>query len=584
MAMNGVAALNVYKKVAIIRKSTDVLSYEDSEGNVKTITDLHLAAAATTTHHTTTKKSKSDIPVPKIKNVETYKTDIPPNYKIPLSYVRYKRPTLQELKDNVQYVIDAEDEAWLLNNSKFGGSIPSPKTPTTTTTTTTESTNNDRKRSLDEVEKPPPPPTTCRLPLDMFEIMIDIMETATAFDAIIRKDQAEVLILNKLPQLYHMYPVKAGAGVVKIKDVLQDVYNYWVSKRSKLKRPLLRRFWPVTSSDDTNPHLVFRPREKEKYKLRKKRQNDMEAYRKLQQLKQDFEHVRVLMELVIHREELSRSLILLQKEWFQQKLYDCIDTSGEPRISKDLERTTLDELLQVRQLFDLQRMRTSRRAIAGGGGISSSNIGGAAATTDMMANRMGEGMFSTGTTGGSTANATPKVIAGQNHGEPAPNFLHPLSTRESYTTSWDDAVPHVTTFVNAAPEPTFRFRHRPRVGRGGRLCIDRYPLPANPNVPTFFRAGGASIKERRAPKQRLLDLLPPPLDHEELQRKVNNICLTALQEDYDAISKPLGTARGVTAPEVDEQNDGEAVVVRVEDWLNTDDQLWGEERFAIGPL
>jgi hypothetical protein len=47
MSMNGVAALNVYKKVAIIRKSTDVLSYEDSEGNVKTVTDLHLEAAAT---------------------------------------------------------------------------------------------------------------------------------------------------------------------------------------------------------------------------------------------------------------------------------------------------------------------------------------------------------------------------------------------------------------------------------------------------------------------------------------------------------------------------------------------------------
>jgi len=46
MSMNK-ATLNVYQKVAIIRKADDVLSYEDSEGNVKTITDLHLAAAAT---------------------------------------------------------------------------------------------------------------------------------------------------------------------------------------------------------------------------------------------------------------------------------------------------------------------------------------------------------------------------------------------------------------------------------------------------------------------------------------------------------------------------------------------------------
>jgi hypothetical protein len=42
-----VAALNVYKKVAIIRGSDDVLTYEDAEGSIKTITDLHLAAVAT---------------------------------------------------------------------------------------------------------------------------------------------------------------------------------------------------------------------------------------------------------------------------------------------------------------------------------------------------------------------------------------------------------------------------------------------------------------------------------------------------------------------------------------------------------
>ena len=41
------AALNVYKKVAIIRNSDDVLTYEDIGGTLKTVTDLHLAAVAT---------------------------------------------------------------------------------------------------------------------------------------------------------------------------------------------------------------------------------------------------------------------------------------------------------------------------------------------------------------------------------------------------------------------------------------------------------------------------------------------------------------------------------------------------------
>ena len=47
MSAKANSGLNVYKKVAIIRKADDVLSFEDAEGNVKTITDLHLAAAST---------------------------------------------------------------------------------------------------------------------------------------------------------------------------------------------------------------------------------------------------------------------------------------------------------------------------------------------------------------------------------------------------------------------------------------------------------------------------------------------------------------------------------------------------------
>lgn len=44
-----------------------------------------------------------------------------------------------------------------------------------------------------------------------------------------------------------------------------QVWGYWAAKRQRFKKPLLRRFWPITSINDTNPHLVFRPREKERY-------------------------------------------------------------------------------------------------------------------------------------------------------------------------------------------------------------------------------------------------------------------------------------------------------------------------------
>ncbi|MGK3751525.1 MAG: enhancer of polycomb-like protein [Bacillariaceae sp.] len=574
-------------------------------------------------------KPNDEIPVPEIKYVDAYERDILPDYGCPTSYVRYNRLSHEELRESLEYVIDTEDETWLKNNTKFGaasvvslddikyskeqssagidentaGAIPSEDSAYT------------KRKAAKHLLK------TTLLPISMLEIMFDILEKATAFEAIITLDQAEHLIVKKLPQFYHMYPVRAKAGIVTIRHVMTDVYYYWVSKRSKLKRPLIRRFWPVTSTDDTNPHLVFRPREKEKYKLRKKRQNDMDAYIKLQQLKQDFSQIRLLMGLIQKREELNRSLILLQKEWFEQKLYDAIDTSGLCRVSQDLDRKSLDELLEVEKYFDINEVKRKksrgRPSLQHQDGDASSREGSRSTTpvppsSSLSAvSLMGFGNNSTGITmnldrnypgvasGGPVGDPgspkkAPMVIAGQNNGEPAPSFLQPLITRESYATTWEGSVPHVTTIIDGQPVPTYRFRHRPRVGRGGRLCIDRVPLPTDPNVApnTYFRAGSRSSMSHE-PKERLLDLLPLPIDKDKLSRRIEEICISALKEDYDAHAHPNGPPSTTTAAvttataslEDTDDNDGtREVVVKMKDWLNTDEQLWGEERYAIGPI
>ena len=484
--------------------------------------------------------------------METYETDIPDNYVCPVAYVRHRKPSQQELRETLEYVIDVEDEVWLINNTKFGNaSMNQPS---------------QDPEAMTNGDKP-----TVKLSLDLLEIMLDVMEKATGFDTIIRNDQAEDLIVKKLPQLYHMYPMKGKAGTVTLKNVISDVYTYWVQKRSKLKRPLLRRFWPVTSSDDTNPHLVFRPREKEKYKLRKKRQNDIDAFRKMEQLRQDFEQVRMLCELVKQREELNRAMVLLQREWFRQKIYEAVDTSGRPRISLHVDKRELDSLMRVERCFDVQDGSLKKKA------RRNIQVGGLSSQGNQISQDGGPGSTSTGMSRlGSSPSSPPMkplIVAGQNHGEPAPNFLNPLDTRESYRTSWEGVPPHMPTFVDARPEPTFRFRHRPRVGRGGRVCIDRLPLPANPHAPTFFRACGSQVYPSNA-KARLLDLLPTPLDRERISQRIEAISLNALKEDYEG---------GVKGPE-SEENDGEIVLVPIKEWLNTDDQLWGEERYSMGPI
>ena len=81
----------------------------------------------------------------------------------------------------------------------------------------------------------------------------------------------------------------------------------------------MRRFWPVTPAEDSTPTLTFRPREKERYRLRKKRVNDVESYEKLCQLKKDFERVADLVELVKRREEMKKLEIdLIHAEYLER--------------------------------------------------------------------------------------------------------------------------------------------------------------------------------------------------------------------------------------------------------------------------
>lgn len=102
--------------------------------------------------------------------------------------------------------------------------------------------------------------------------------------------------------------------------VCDEIFNYWISKRSKIRKSLLRRFWPVTSSDDTNPNLTFRPREKERYRLRKKRANDAESRDKLNRLKSDFVRVHDMLEIVRRRERMKKLQAQLVRDEYLEKV------------------------------------------------------------------------------------------------------------------------------------------------------------------------------------------------------------------------------------------------------------------------
>ena len=498
----------------------------------------------------------------------------------------------------------------------------------------------------DKPKRIPPPagqPTPPALPLRHLEHMLDILEKATGFDVIVSQGEAERLILAKIPELNRIFAPRkpsprrspqpsprAGAVVtsadtdnlgtptITVREVISEVYQYWINKRSKLRKPLLRKYWPVTSANDTNPHLVFRPREKEKYKLRKKRVNDMEAYRKMRRLREDFARLRTVVDLVVRREKLALLGVKMGCELTDQRIYDAVDTSGLPRPSnrEGVDPASIAEALDIPRFFSTAPPGAGSAAAAAaaakaargrkrkrGPGIDTSVIGpGSALATEQT---MGESAPPAVTGIPSSRPAPAKVIvAGEDDGfGPVPTFLQPLSTREKAVTSWNKNQDNVSThpvYIDSHPESNrqqtaaTRYTRRPRVARGGRIVYDRIPMSAatatssaNSSVreeATVYIAGQASASTHTASATPLFRLLPKPLDHEMVSRRIEHVCVEAVTDDDNRDSEKRIPVLGVDPEEEVEKNDGDAILVKLEDWICTDDQLWGEERGAAGPL
>lgn len=95
-------------------------------------------------------------------------------------------------------------------------------------------------------------------------------------------ERANGTVRDTLPQAAALKAVseKSGFDLSTISRLTQEIYKYWVTKRDKLGKPLSRKFWPPTLANDTNPHQVFRVRDRERYKLRRQhRRNDMDSFR-----------------------------------------------------------------------------------------------------------------------------------------------------------------------------------------------------------------------------------------------------------------------------------------------------------------
>jgi hypothetical protein len=231
-------------------------------------------------------RKKINLPVTDCADDPNYEKDVPANYQVPSSYVRYVRRVGNEADMSVDYNMDLSDQEWMNTHPVL-------------------STDKDCRRQMDA---------------DIFEAIMNILEHHTAFSR------------DPIPQAHadKLVAEAFGWSANLSTKILPAVYQYWLKKRASLKKPLCRPYWPQTPAADQHPHLTFRPRAAEKYRLRRQhRKNDLESFRKMKQLKAEFARAYDLLCLVIEREGLREAELIMQQEIFEQTLFD-IDRSLDP--------------------------------------------------------------------------------------------------------------------------------------------------------------------------------------------------------------------------------------------------------------
>lgn len=121
----------------------------------------------------------------------------------------------------------------------------------------------------------------------------------------------------------------AGARNGEEESLVTEIYDYWIEKRLKTHIPLrpIVRQEKREGVSSKSPYIAFRKRT-EKMQTRKNRKNDEASYEKMLKLKRDLNRAVNLLDLVKKRERMKREHLNITVDIFKKR-YELGDYSGQ---------------------------------------------------------------------------------------------------------------------------------------------------------------------------------------------------------------------------------------------------------------
>ncbi|KFM29105.1 Enhancer of polycomb-like protein 2 [Auxenochlorella protothecoides] len=238
-------------------------------------------------------KGGKEIPIPGVKTIPSYERDYLPTWKDQNTYIR-DRGTAEQEFELVEYDLDSEDERWL------------------------QDLNNGQVINMERLPK-------ARLEMMLWKLEIHnaaATDRALAFAGASAAERMSVAACSTTDHMPREEALQMLEESCTGRDVLRaTVYDYWLEKRRRLGRPMLRRLQALTPPNDNNPYNVFRPRERvHRPQTRRRRENNEDSLDKLRMVRENVLKALDLFEMLVKRERKKRDLLFVATDLQQIQL------------------------------------------------------------------------------------------------------------------------------------------------------------------------------------------------------------------------------------------------------------------------